>query len=109
MVMKKEKRRENLCALEDRDDGIGEFGGGRLATEITSNGLTLTDGSEDCILNSGGMGVEAQVTEHHDGAQQEGCGVCLVLSYFIVLIYLPRKNENDRNIARASEYLQLKG
>lgn len=46
-----------------------------LAAEITGESLALGEGVKDGLLDAVGVLVEAHVTKHHDGREQEGGGV----------------------------------
>lgn len=68
------------ASLELGDDGIGVLRGGGLATKIASEALALGQSLEDGLLDADGVVGETHVPEHHDGREEEGGGVGLVLA-----------------------------
>jgi hypothetical protein len=61
--------------LELLHDGLGELPGRSLATKITSECLTLSEGGESGLLNAIGVLVEAHVSQHHHRAEEKSSGV----------------------------------
>lgn len=47
----------------------------RRSTQITSQRLSFSQGIEDSLLYSGSVVVEAHVSQHHDGGEEESGGV----------------------------------
>jgi len=66
--------------LQPGDNGGSVLVGLGLATEIASQGLALGEGIEDGLLNARGVLGETHVSQHHDGAEEEGSGVGKVLA-----------------------------
>ena len=64
-----------MVYLQAGDDGVGVLVGLGLATEVTGQVLALGEGVEDGLLDAVGVGVEAHVTKHHDGAEEKSSGV----------------------------------
>jgi len=66
--------------LQPGDNGGSVLVGLGLATEIASQGLALGEGIKDGLLNARGVLGETHVSQHHDGAEEEGSGVGKVLA-----------------------------
>lgn len=64
-----------ILYLQPRDDGAGVLVRLGLTAEVAREGLALGEGIEDGRLDAGGVLVQAHVSEHHDGAEEEGGGV----------------------------------
>lgn len=61
--------------LQLLNNGTGVLVSLGLAAQVTSQGLALGKSVEDGLLNASGVLVEAHVSQHHDGAEQQGSGV----------------------------------
>lgn len=61
--------------LQPRDDGLGVLVGLGLAAKVAGQGLALGEGIKDGGLDAGGVLGETHVSQHHDGAEEEGGGV----------------------------------
>lgn len=66
--------------LQPGDDGGSVLVGLGLSAEIASKGLALGEGIKDSLLNTGSVVGETHVSQHHDGAEEEGSGVGKVLA-----------------------------
>lgn len=53
-------------------DGLSILVGLGLATEVTSEGLALSQGVESSLLDTSSVFVETHVLQHHDGREQQG-------------------------------------
>lgn len=64
-----------VSLLKLLDNRIRELLGGSLATKITSKSLALGKGGESRLLDAVGVLVQAHVSQHHHGAEEESSGV----------------------------------
>jgi hypothetical protein len=66
--------------LQPGDNGGSVLVGLGLSAEIASQGLALGESIEDGLLDAGSVLVKTHMSQHHDGAEEEGSGVGKVLA-----------------------------
>ena len=69
-----------VFTLQLGDDGIGVLVGRGLTAKVAGEVLALGEGGEGGLLDGVGLLGETHVTQHHDGAEQKGGGVRLLLA-----------------------------
>lgn len=61
--------------LQTADDGSGILVGLGRSTKITSQGLALSEGIEDSLLDADSVVLKTHVSQHHDGGEEESSWV----------------------------------
>ena len=65
---------KGIC-LQTADDSSGIFVGLSLSTQVTSQGLALSQGVEDGSLDADSVLVQSHMSQHHDGGEKESSWV----------------------------------